>query len=162
MSELTEKVREKLEKDSKSKDGNAKLIIEYLLKRVEESEALAQDIMLEHKSFDRCYEFIVSKAKSQAKNGCAMIKDETVYEWAEDYFHLDDKELVEKENKEKEEKKKAADNKPKPEPEKEKTKSKPVEKPKAEPKKAEKQHKSSEQIEGQIDMFSFMAGMGGE
>jgi len=33
-----------------------------------------------------CFKYIVSQAKKQAHNNCAMIEDTVVYKWARDYY----------------------------------------------------------------------------
>ncbi len=87
---------EKLTKELESaKDKQfAKPIIEYLIKRCEEDTSMAEDVSQEHKSWEKCYRYIYSQARKVAggKNQCA-IYHETVFEWAEDYYRLDDAEL---------------------------------------------------------------------
>lgn len=105
------KAKQKLEeelKQAKDKDF-ADPIITHLLKRCEEDPGLAEDIIQEHKTWIKCFTYIRSQAKKQAKGNCAVIRDDLVYEWAEDYFRLDDKALEEK--KEKERKEREAKNK---------------------------------------------------
>ena len=36
--------------------------------------------------FKKCWEYIKGLAKAKAENGCAMIEEETVYNWAKEYF----------------------------------------------------------------------------
>ncbi len=83
------------EEIKKAKQPNANLVIEHLIKRIGEDEGLAEDVMQEHKTWDRCWEYIVKQAKTRATKtsggSCAMVDNETVYEWAEDYYRRDDK-----------------------------------------------------------------------
>lgn len=105
------KAKQKLEdevKEAKDKEF-ADPIISHLIKRCEEDPGLAEDIIQEHKTWIKCFTYIRSQAKKQAKGNCAVIRDDLVYEWAEDYFRLDDKALEEK--KEKERKEREAKNK---------------------------------------------------
>ncbi len=40
--------------------------------------------------------YIMDQARKLKSGNCAMVKDSIVYEWAEDYYRLDDKALEEK------------------------------------------------------------------
>lgn len=109
--DIQAKAKQKLEdevKEAKDKEF-ADPIISHLIKRCEEDPGLAEDIIQEHKTWIKCFTYIRSQAKKQAKGNCAVIRDDLVYEWAEDYFRLDDKALEEK--KEKERKEREAKNK---------------------------------------------------
>ena len=79
----------------------ATVLIRYIMKRCIESESLCEDVLQEHKSWKRCMKYVFEKAKefalSTGSGQMACVPDETVYEWAEDYYRLDDKEAVEKE-----------------------------------------------------------------
>ena len=85
--------------DAKAKankgDTLAQAVLDQMIKRAGESEALASDIMQEHKTWDKCRKYIFEKARSKATNNgggnSACVEDHIVYEWAEDYFHKDDK-----------------------------------------------------------------------
>lgn len=110
--DIQAKAKQKLEDEVKeAKDQQfADPIISHLIKRCEEDPGLAEDIIQEHKNWIKCFSYIRSQAKKQAKGNCAVIRDDLVYEWAEDYFRMDDKaieEKKEKERKEQEEKRKA-------------------------------------------------------
>ena len=109
--DIQAKAKQKLEdevKEAKDKEF-ADPIISHLIKRCEEDPGLAEDIIQEHKTCIICFTYIRSQAKKQAKGNCAVIRADLVYEWAEDYFRLDDKALEEK--KEKERKEREAKNK---------------------------------------------------
>lgn len=81
---MIEKVKEKYQGAKKSRYGD--LIINHLLKRCEEDEGLAEDMMQQSKDFRGCITYITNLARKQAINGTAAIEDSVVYEWAEDYF----------------------------------------------------------------------------
>lgn len=128
------------------------------------------------KEYERCIKYIMDQARKLKSGNCAMVKDSVVYEWAEDYYRLDDKALEEKkavEAKEREKKQKADQQKrldgmkkraekkaetagkdkaaketPKPEAK--------ADKPKKEPEKKEAPKKRSNELEGQMDLFSMM------
>jgi len=103
-----EAAMQKLEKEKdKAKDPVfADPIIKYLLGRIKEDMGLVADVLQEHKTWDKCLGYIRKQAQKVAKDGCAYVENETVYEWAEDYYHQDDKALEEKKRREEEERKK--------------------------------------------------------
>lgn len=166
---VKQRAKEKLEKELEAdKDKTfAEPVIGYLLKRCEEDLGLAQDVVQEHKTWKKCFDYIYSQARKQSKGKCSAVRYDVVYEWAEDYYHKDDKaEEAEKARKEAEakakrekaaEKKKATNkvaktttklsndrNKAKDPVKGEKTKEQP------------KPRKSGKDIEGQIDIFSML------
>lgn len=101
--------REKLEKELEgAKDKSfAGPVIRHLLKRCEEDAGLAEDVAQEHKTWDKCFRHIFSRAQEQAKGErSAFVLDDVVYEWAEDYYRKDDKEEEEKKAREEAERKK--------------------------------------------------------
>lgn len=143
--------KEKLEKELKgAKDKNfAEPIIGYLLNRCEEDEGVAEDVAQEHKTWDKCFDYIYEQARKQATGNRAAVRDDVVYEWAEDYYHKDDKAEEEKKAKEAAERKKKQED--------EAIKAKAV--PKAEvpkPKKELEPKKNSKDMDGQLDLFSMM------
>lgn len=151
------RAKEKLKKELKIATNRtfAEPIINYLLKRCEEDEGMAEDVVQEHKTWNKCFNYIYNHARKQEKGNCAYISDDVVYEWAEDYYHKDDK--VEEEEKAR----KAAEEKSKQE-KAVKTSAKassnndkantPVKKEKTK----EQPKKISNGMEGQLDMFSMM------
>lgn len=155
------KLQEELKK-AKEKDF-AKPVIEHLIERCKDSESLSSDVCQDHKTWEKCYKYIYDQARKQIKGSSGAVRDDVVYEWAEDYYHKDDKaeeekkakEAAEKKKKEAEKKKeKAAKAKPKTT---EKKSAKPVEekvqevqKPKPQPK------KNNKDMDGQMDLFSLM------
>ena len=168
------KLQEELKK---AKDKSfADPIIKHLIERCRESESLASDVCQDHKTWEKCFKYIMDQARKLKSGNCAMVKDSVVYEWAEDYYRLDDKALEEKkavEAKEREKRQKADQQKrldsmkkraekkaetagkdkaakeaPKPEAK--------ADKPKKEPEKKEAPKKRSNELEGQMDLFSMM------
>ena len=142
----------------KAKDkAFANPVVEHLIERCKESESLASDVCQDHKTWEKCYKYIYEQARKQAKGGSCAVRDDVVYEWAEDYYHKDDKAEEEKKAKEladkkkKQEDKQKADNKletPKPSVKKEKT----PETLKSEP----RPKKNNKDMDGQLDMFSLL------
>ena len=167
---LKEKACEKLRAEQKKANNKqfAEPVINYLLKRCEEDNGLAQDVMQEHKTWAKCFDYIYSQARKQAKNArSTAVRDDVVYEWAEDYYHKDDKAEEEKKAKEAAGRKKKAEENKKKAAEKKKTTKKPLEKKatKEAPKKEEKEapkpaetkpKKNQKEMDGQMDLFSLM------
>lgn len=164
---IKQMAKEKLEKEMKAdKDKDfAEPVIGYLLERCEEDLGVAQDVVQEHKTWKKCLDYIYKLAEKQATKMRAVVRDDVVYEWAEDYYHKDDKaEEAEKakkvaEAKAKSKRKKAAEKKKptktttKPSTDRNKAKV-PVKEEKS--KEQPKPKKSGKDIEGQLDMFSMM------
>lgn len=154
----TGSIGEKLEKELEGdKDKNfAEPVIGYLIDRCAEDEGLSQDVIQEHKTWKKCIAYIYEKARKQAVGNRAAIRDSVVYEWAEDYYHKDDKaeeaekarkETEKKEKRKKENAEKAAKAKKKP------AKAVPAQEKKTDQPRPKKKNKD---MEGQLDMFSMM------
>lgn len=150
------KLQEELKK---AKDKSfADPIIKHLIERCRESESLASDVCQDHKTWEKCYKYIYEQARKQAKGSSCAVSDDVVYEWAEDYFHKDDKAEEDKKAKEAAERKKKQDEKTKTD-----SKKKEVSKPAVEPeKKTEapkpeaKPKRNNKDMDGQLDMFSLL------
>lgn len=159
-----QRAEEKLKKDMRAakEKSFAETIISYLLERCREDEGLAQDVVQEHKTWKKCFDYIYSQARKQSGGNCAAVRDEVVYEWAEDYYHKDDK------AEEEEKARKAAEDKAKREKSKAERKTSGTGKstdkaekvsvsPNAElHNKPPKPKKSGKEMDGQMDMFSMM------
>lgn len=159
-----QQAEEKLKKElAAAKDKSfAEPIISYLLKRCNEDEGLAEDVVQEHKTWQKCLDYIFRQAKKQAVSNKAVIRDDVVYEWAEDYYHKDDKAEEEAKARGAAERKarQAATVKKKA-----KAKKKPVavsslssapEKKEEKLSKQPKPKKNSKDMEGQLDIFSML------
>ena len=83
------KLQEEL-KQAKNKTF-AEPVVKHLIERCKESESLASDICQNHKTWEKCYQYINEQARKQAKGNSCAVRDDVVYEWAEDYYHKDDK-----------------------------------------------------------------------
>ncbi|MCC8125705.1 MAG: Cas9 inhibitor AcrIIA9 family protein [Akkermansia sp.] len=92
--ETRAKAREKLEAELKAEKNRiyAEPIILHMIKRCEEDAGLAEDVLQEHKTFKKCFDHIYAEARKQADSSrVAYVIDSVVYEWAEDYYRMDDK-----------------------------------------------------------------------
>ena len=74
-----------------SKDEYKKLIVAHLTKRIKEDSGLGDDVVKDGKTLDNCMTYITEHARQSASNGVAVIKDDQVYEWAEDYYRSNTK-----------------------------------------------------------------------
>ncbi len=90
---LKQKAREKLEAEKKKATQKyfADPVIAYLIKRCEEDQGLAEDVMQEGKTWDKCFKYIVEQAGKQSNWRHTAVEDPVVYEWAEDYYHKENK-----------------------------------------------------------------------
>lgn len=158
---VKEQARQKLEEElKKAEEKNfADPVIMYLLKRCEEDSGLAADVMQKHKTWKKCFNYIYAQARKQSKGNCAAVRDDVVYEWAEDYYHKDDKAEEEKKAKKEAEAKakreKAAAERKTQAKEKSSSVAAPAI-PKKEDKRKDQVKKNSKDMEGQLDMFSMM------
>lgn len=154
--------KEKLEKELEGdKDKSfAEPVIGYLLERCADDEGLSRDVIQEHKTWKKCIDYIYEKARNQAVGNKAAIRDDVVYEWAEDYYHKDDKaeeeEKARKEAGRKEKQKKAAGKRAAKAKKKSSEAVTAPEKKADAPKEQPKPKKNNRDMDGQLDMFSMM------
>ncbi len=86
---LTDELKKAKEKDF------AEPIIEYLTQRVNDDEGFAEDVLKETKVWSKCFSFIYEQAKKLAGSQKAIgVRNDMVFEWAEDYFRKEDKDLA--------------------------------------------------------------------
>lgn len=100
---IKQKAKEKLEAEKKkaTQKNFADPIIAYLLKRCEEDQGLAEDVMQEGKTWNKCFNYIVEQARKQSNGRSTAVEDQVVYEWAEDYYHKYEKPETAKKEKDK-------------------------------------------------------------
>lgn len=158
---VKQKAREKLEAEKKkaTQKNFAEPIITYLMKRCEEDQGLAEDVMQEGKTWSKCFNYIVEQARKQSNGRSTAVEDRVVYEWAEDYYHKYEKPETAK----KEKSKKPATTKKKTKKDVRKTKDdskvseKPVKKDAAsKQRKAEKTSTKSSELSGQMSLFDLL------
>ena len=161
--DFKEKACEKLRGELKKAEDTqfAEPVIGYLLERCGEDSGLAQDVMQEHKTWEKCLDYIYKQAKQQAQGNRAAVRDNVVYEWAEDYYHRDDKAEEEKKAREKAERRKKEENRKKTEvktvaSKNSKQAAKKEDQAEKKPDKVAKPKKNTKDMEGQMDLFSMM------
>lgn len=100
---VKQKAREKLEAEKKkaTQKNFADPVITYLMKRCEEDQGLAEDVMQEGKTWSKCFNYIVEQARKQSNGRSTAVEDRVVYEWAEDYYHKYEKPETAKKEKDK-------------------------------------------------------------
>ena len=158
--EHKEQAKKKLKDElEKVKDKSfAAPVIDHLLMRCEEDLGLAEDVLQGHKTWNKCFKYIYEQARKQIKGNSGVVRDEVVYEWAEDYYRKDDKAEEEKKAKEEAERKKKEEKRRKEERERRKGRDEQKEdaeqKATVEEKKPPKTEKG--EIEGQVDIFSML------
>ena len=77
----------------KIKDDTAVRITSYIIDNYITSVENAEKVM--NKTLSDCISSVRSKAKKQAKNGCAMIEDRTVWNWVKEFYEFVTDEVVE-------------------------------------------------------------------
>lgn len=99
--------KQKLEEELKKANDKtfSDPIIKYLLKRCEEDSGLSADVLQTHKTWGKCLDYVYAQARKQATGNRCAVRSDVVYEWAEDYYHKDDKAEEERKVKQKIEKK---------------------------------------------------------
>lgn len=171
MSDLSIKAIQKLDDELNKLSDHGKCFaepcIDYLKKRCEEEDGICEDILLPHKTWEKCYKYICNQAEKLLHRRNGVVRNDTVFEWAEDYFRKDDKAIEEQKAKEEakrnEKQAKAVTQanikpraaKPSP-PQKGKGTDKPTAKPSTKPAEKAPRKKKSKDIEGQMDIFSIM------
>ena len=100
---VKQKARKKLEAEKKkaTQKNFADSVIAYLLKRCEEDQGLAEDVMQKGKTWNKCFNYIVEQARKQSNGRSTAVEDQVVYEWAEDYYHKYEKPETAKKEKDK-------------------------------------------------------------
>jgi len=100
---VKQKARKKLEAEKKkaTQKNFADSVIAYLLKRCEKDQGLAEDVMQEGKTWNKCFNYIVEQARKQSNGRSTAVEDQVVYEWAEDYYHKYEKPETAKKEKDK-------------------------------------------------------------
>ena len=160
---VKQRAEEKLKKElADAKDKSfADPIIGYLLERCREDEGLAEDVVQEHKTWQKCFDYIYNQARKQTKGNCAVVRYDVVYEWAEDYFHKGDKEEEKKAKKVAEDKAKREKSATERKVAKGKGNTDRTEKISAPPKSetlkvSPKPKKNRKEVDGQLDLFAMM------
>lgn len=65
--------------------------IDYLMKRCEDDQGLAEDVIQDNKTWYKCLEYIIDQVKKKSGGASTAVKYCVVYELAEDYYHKEEK-----------------------------------------------------------------------
>ena len=85
---------DKIDKEAdKMKDDTAVRVTSYIIDNYITSVENAEKVM--SKTLSDCISNIRDKARKQAKNGCAMIEDRTVWNWVEEFYKFATDEVAE-------------------------------------------------------------------
>lgn len=109
--------KEKLEKELKAQIiMPIQRIVDALEKMAEEDSELQDAILKENRTLEECYKYIEKKARENTKGTVGCFADDTVFDWAVEYFKTEEKkeeEPAETEANDIKEEKKKADSKKK-------------------------------------------------
>ena len=72
-----------------AKDTNRLAIVKYLSDRTLEDETLEEACKKPNKTLDGVMNYVLQEAKKQAFKNCAMVEDDTVYNWVIHYITED-------------------------------------------------------------------------
>jgi len=81
------------------KNKSVQKVLNYVKSQAEIDNKLADRILLDTKTADKMWDYIVAQARKLAINNSAMVEDDTVYGWALHYFIEEDKAVETKETK---------------------------------------------------------------
>ena len=92
MTEIIKKAIEKVDSQAEKIDTVvAHRICEHIISKITTDEN-ANKVLDKDKSLTSCLSKITANAKKQAKNGSAMVEDEEVYGWCDEYYGFEHKE----------------------------------------------------------------------
>lgn len=79
---MKQAAKEKLEKEMREAADRkfVEPVIEYLLKRCAEDEGLSEDVLQEHKTWQKCFDYIYNQASKQSKGNYTFVREDIVYE----------------------------------------------------------------------------------
>lgn len=91
--EIIQKAIDKIDKEAdRMKDDTAVRITSYIIDNYITNVENAEKVM--NKTLSNCISDIRGKAQKQAKNGCAMIEDRTVWNWVKEFYDFTVDEVV--------------------------------------------------------------------
>ena len=84
---MTEKIQKAIDKidgeAEKLNNVNARVIASHIIDTYLNSDENADKVLDDKHTMKGC---IISKARKRAENNCAMVEDDTVFDWAKDYY----------------------------------------------------------------------------
>ncbi len=87
---MTEKIQKAIDKidgeAEKLNDVHARVIASHIIDTYLNSDENADKALDDKHTMKGCLDSIKNKAKKEAVHGCAMIDNETVFDWAKEYY----------------------------------------------------------------------------
>lgn len=85
----TQEAITKIDSEADKLGEQGQVIAQYIIENFLSDEKSVE--LVEGKTLDDCMKEIKNKAQKQAKNGVAMIKDDTVYAWVREFYGFTEK-----------------------------------------------------------------------
>lgn len=85
----TQEAINKIDSEADKLGEQGQVIAQYIIENFLSDEKSVE--LVEGKTLDDCMKEIKNKAQKQAKNGVAMIKDDTVYAWVREFYGFTEK-----------------------------------------------------------------------
>lgn len=85
----TQEAINKIDSEADKLGEQGQIIAQYIIDNFLSNEKSAE--FVEKKTLEDCMKEIKNKARKQAKNGVAMIKDDTVYAWVREFYGFNEK-----------------------------------------------------------------------
>lgn len=87
--EIIQKAIDKIDKEAdRMEDDTAVRIASYIIDNYITSTENAEEVI--YKTLSDCISSVKNKARKQAKDGCAMIEDRTVWNWVKEFYEFTD------------------------------------------------------------------------
>ena len=87
MTELIQKAIDKIDKEAEAINAPAVTVVaSQIIDVYLKSDENAKKALDKEKTLKKCWNDVKSKARKQASGGCAMVSDDTVFEWVKDYY----------------------------------------------------------------------------
>mgnify|MGYP002649087493 CR=1 FL=1 len=90
----TQEAVNKIDSEADKLGEQGQIIAQYIIDNFLSDEQSAE--LVENKTLEECIKELKNKAQRQAKNGVAMIKDDTVYAWVREFYGFAEKAKSEK------------------------------------------------------------------
>ena len=87
MTEEIQKAIDKIDGEAeKLNNVNARVIASHIIDTYLNSDENADKVLDDKHTMKGCFNRIISKARKRAENNCAMVEDDTVFDWAKEYY----------------------------------------------------------------------------
>ena len=89
---------EKIMDESKQSVELTEEIVRYISRRCEEDLSYNALVVQKNKSWKKCFSYMMEKARKLAQKGSSgiMVNDTTLFQWIDEYYHLNEAEKEEK------------------------------------------------------------------